>query len=134
MTSESRMRVRYAETDKMGVVYYANYLVYLEVGRVDFIRTLGLDYKSMEDEGYLIAVIEAVVRYKASARFDEELVVRTTLAHLRGAVVIFDYTIHRVSDEMLLCEGSTTHMVVDPNMQKVTLPERYAEVLLRAKA
>ena len=127
------MRVRYAETDKMGVVYYANYLVYLEVGRVDFIRALGLDYKSMEDEGFLIAVIEAVVRYKASARFDEELVVRTKLAHVRGSVVIFDYTIHRVSDEVLLCEGSTTHMVVDQKMQKVTLPERYAEVLLRAK-
>ena len=95
MTSESRIRVRYAETDQMGVVYHSNYLIYFEVGRGDFIRALGLDYKSMEDEGFVIAVIEAVTRYKAPARYDEELVVRTKLAHLRGSIVIFDYTIHR---------------------------------------
>jgi acyl-CoA thioester hydrolase len=79
--AEARVRVRYAETDQMGVVYHANYLVWFEVGRVEFIRQMGLDYKSMEkDENALIAVVEVSARYKAPARYDEELIVRTTMA------------------------------------------------------
>ena len=80
-TAETRVRVRYAETDQMGVVYHANYLVWFEVGRVEFIRQMGLDYRSMEkDENAMIAVVEATARYKAPARYDDELIVRTTLA------------------------------------------------------
>ena len=74
--AETRVRVRYAETDQMGVVYHANYLVWFEVGRVEFIRQMGLDYRSMEkDENAMIAVVEATARYKAPARYDDELVV-----------------------------------------------------------
>src|SRR5487761_2205986 len=88
--NETRIRVRYAETDQMGVVYHANYLVWFEVGRVEFIRQLGMDYKSMEQEdGAMIAVAEATARYKAPARYDDELIVRTSLAGVRGSIVRF---------------------------------------------
>jgi len=124
---ETRVRVRYAETDQMGVVYHANYLVWFEVGRVEFIRQTGLNYAEMEREGALIAVVEATARYKAPARYDEELIVRTTLAGHRGAIVRFRYAIVRASDEMLLCEGETTHIVVGRDMKKRNLPQQYAD-------
>ncbi len=124
---ETRVRVRYAETDQMGVVYHANYLVWFEVGRVEFIRQTGLDYAAMEREGALIAVVEVTARYTAPARYDEELLVRTTLAGLRGPIVRFRYAILRASDEMLLCEGETMHVVVGRDMKRRELPEKYAE-------
>lgn len=126
--AEARVRVRYAETDQMGVVYHANYLVWFEVGRVEFIRQLGMDYKSMEqEEGALIAVVEASARYKAPARYDEELLVRTTLSNVRGPIVRFRYTILRAADEVVLCEGETTHIVVGRDMKRREMPVRYAE-------
>ncbi len=124
--------MRYAETDQMGIVYHANYIVWFEVGRVDFVRQLGLDYKLMEKEdGVGIAVVEAVARFRAPARFDDELIVRTTLAHLRGSLLTFDYQIVRADIQparTLLCEGSTTHIVVDRAMKRSPMPERFAEL------
>jgi acyl-CoA thioester hydrolase len=128
MTGETRIRVRYAETDQMGVVYHANYLVWFEVGRVELIRQMGLDYKSMEAEGYAIAVVEATVRYKAPARYDDELIVKTRIDHVRGSIIRFVYGVHRASDDVLLCEGATTHILVDRTMKRTTMPQRYAEV------
>ena len=97
--AEARVRVRYAETDQMGVVYHANYFIWFEVGRVEFIRQMGLDYKSMEqEEGALIAVAEATARYKAPARYDDELLVRTSLAGVRGPIVRFRYAVLRAED------------------------------------
>jgi acyl-CoA thioester hydrolase len=115
----------------MGVVYHANYLVWFEVGRVDFIRDMGLDYKTMEKEdNAMIAVIEASARYKAPARYDDEILVRTSLAGVRGPVVRFRYSVVRAAsekaDELLLCEGETTHIVVDRNVKKREMPEKYA--------
>ena len=128
MTGETRVRVRYAETDQMGVVYHANYLVWFEIGRVELIRQTGLDYKSMEQvEGCGIAVVEANVRYRAPARYDDELVVRTRVEGVRGSIVKFVYAIHREADDLLLCEGSTTNVVVDRTMKKAAMPERFAE-------
>ena len=126
--SESFLRVRYAETDQMGVVYHANYLVWFEVGRVDYIRAVGLDYASMErEEGAMIAVVEARARYKAPARYDDELVVRTRLAGVRGSIIRFGYSVVRVSDGVLLCEGETVHLVVDRDMKRRTMPAKYAQ-------
>src|ERR1700760_2606194 len=91
---ETPVRVRYAETDQMGVVYHANYLVWFEIGRVEFIRDMGLDYSAMErEEGALIAVVEATPRYKAPARYDDQLIIRTRLAGVRGPIVRFGYEI-----------------------------------------
>lgn len=126
--AEARVRVRYAETDQMGVVYHANYLVWFEVGRVEFIRQLGMDYKSMEkEEDALIAVVEVTARYKAPARYDDELIVRTTLAGVRGSIVRFRYAVVRAVDEVVLCEGETVHIVVGRDMKRREMPVRYAE-------
>ncbi|MCU1226697.1 MAG: thioesterase superfamily protein [Edaphobacter sp.] len=126
--SEARVRVRYAETDQMGVVYHANYLVWFEIGRVEFIRQLGLDYKSMErEEGCGIAVVNVSARYKAPARYDDELVIQTRLLAARGPVIRFGYRIVRAVDGVLLCEGETVHVVVDKDMKKRSLPQRYAD-------
>jgi acyl-CoA thioester hydrolase len=126
--AEARVRVRYAETDQMGVVYHANYLVWFEVGRVEFIRQLGMDYKSMEkEENALIAVVEATARYKAPARYDDELIVRTTLAGVRGSIVRFRYAVVRAVDEVVLCEGETVHIVVGRDMKRREMPVSYAE-------
>jgi acyl-CoA thioester hydrolase len=130
--AEARVRVRYAETDQMGVVYHANYLVWFEVGRVEFIRQLGMDYKNMEQEdGALIAVAEATARYKAPARYDDELIVRTSLAGVRGPIVRFRYVVVRAASgdeaETILCEGETVHFVVGRDMKRREMPAKYAE-------
>jgi acyl-CoA thioester hydrolase len=126
--AEARVRVRYAETDQMGVVYHANYLVWFEVGRVEFIRQLGMDYKSMEkEENALIAVVEVTARYKAPARYDDELIVRTSLAGVRGSIVRFRYAVVRAVDEVVLCEGETVHIVVGRDMKRREMPVNYAE-------
>jgi acyl-CoA thioester hydrolase len=126
--AEARVRVRYAETDQMGVVYHANYFIWFEVGRVEFIRQLGMDYKRMEqEEDAMIAVVEASARYKAPARYDDELIVRTYLANVRGPIVRFRYAVVRKADETLLCEGETTHIVVGRDMKRRDMPASYAD-------
>jgi len=112
----------------MGVVYHSNYLIWFEVGRVELIRSMGLDYKRMEvEEGCGIAVVDVHVRYRAPARYDDELVVETRLAAARGAVIKFRYRVIRPADGALLCEGETVHVVVDKGMKKRGLPPKYAE-------
>ena len=126
--SEARVRVRYAETDQMGVVYHANYLVWFEVGRVEFMRALGLNYKAMEiEEQCGIAVVEATARYRAPAKYDDELIVKTRLMAVRGPVIKFSYEVVRAVDGVLLCEGHTVHVVVGKDMTKRSLPTKYAE-------
>jgi acyl-CoA thioester hydrolase len=126
--SEARVRVRYVETDQMGVVYHSNYLVWFEVGRVEFIRQLGLNYKLMEEEdGCGISVVDVHARYRAPARYDDELVIETRLLAARGPVIKFGYRILRVGDGVLLCQGETTHVCVGKNMKKMCLPPKYAE-------
>ncbi len=126
--AEARVRVRYAETDQMGVVYHANYLVWFEVGRVELIRQMGLSYKEMEAEGGCkIAVVEVTARYRSPARYDDELVVETRLTAARQSVIKFAYRVVREGDGMLLCEGQTVHVAVDRGMKKTRLPEKYAE-------
>jgi len=128
IVGEAPVRVRYAETDQMGVVYHANYLVWFEIGRVELIRQMGLDYSRLEiEEGCLIAVVEATVRYKAPARYDDELVVRTRISGVRGSMVRFRYQVVRLADDRLLCEGETAHVVVGRDMKRKALPGRYLQ-------
>src|ERR1700730_6360675 len=120
-----RVRVRYAETDQMGVVYHANYLVWFEVGRVEFMRAHGVSYKQLEaEEGCMIAVVEATARYRAPARYDEELVVETVMTSARGAVIRFGYRVLRGLDGTLLCEGEAVHVVVGRDMKRQRLPDK----------
>ena len=126
--AQTRLRVRYAETDQMGVVYYANYFVWCEIGRVEFFRQLGYDYKQMEvaDDCHL-PVVEATCRYRAPARYDDEVVIETTVTALRSHVVKFGYRLLRITPEtrQLLAEAETVHVSVDRQMQRKTLPEKY---------
>jgi len=131
--NETRLRVRYAETDQMGVVYHANHFVWFEVGRVELLRQLGFSYKDMESEdGRFIAVAEAKCRYRAPARYDDEVLVRTQLLNVRDSVVHFGYELRRVEDGTLLAEGETTHIVTDVNMKVVALPDKYLKVFRSA--
>jgi acyl-CoA thioester hydrolase len=130
IVGETRVRVRYAETDQMGVVYHANYLIWFEVGRVELLRQRGMVYKDIEmEEGCGLAVVEATARYMAPARYDDELIVETRVALVRGPVVRFTYRILRAEDGMLLCEGETMHVVVGRDMKRRTLPKKYADIL-----
>jgi acyl-CoA thioester hydrolase len=126
--AQTRLRVRYAETDQMGVVYYANYFVWCEIGRVEFFRQLGYDYKQMEfaDECHL-PVVEATCRYRAPARYDDEVIVETAVTALRSHVIKFGYRLLRVKADgnQLLAEAETVHVSVDKQMQKKSLPEKY---------
>ena len=122
--SISRVRVRYAETDKMGVVYYANYLVWFEVGRTDLLRESGWDYREMEKEGYALPVIEAHCTYREPARYDDVLDVRTTGMLLSPVRVQFTYEIVRASDAAMLATGTTIHATLDRAGRPCKLPER----------
>jgi len=132
-TAVSRIRVRYAETDQMGVVYHSNYFIWFEVGRVDLLRQLGFTYREMEQEdGCYIAVVDARCRFKAPARYDDEIVVRTHLKNVRESLIHFGYEAVREIDGTLLAEGETTHIVTDSDMRKRELPSKYVAVFKAA--
>lgn len=131
--SEVRLRVRYAETDQMGVVYHANHFIWFEVGRVEFFRQLGFSYREMEEhDDCFIAVVDARCRYKAPAHYDDEVIVRTHLKNVRESLIHFGYELVRVGDTVLLAEGETTHVVTDANMKRRTIPEKYAKAFREA--
>lgn len=128
--TSTRFRVRYAETDQMGVVYYANYFVWFEIGRTDYIRQRGFAYRDMEtEEGLYIVVAEAKCRYKAPARYDDEIEVRTCLRGMRRRVLIFGYEIRRPATDELLAEGETVHVITDRDGRPRALPDKYREIL-----
>ncbi len=123
---ETRVRVRYAETDQMGVVYHSNYFIWFEIGRVELMRQLGFSYRDIErDDGLFIAVVDARCRYKAPVRYDDEVIIRTHLKNVRESAVHFGYELVRANDGELLAEGETTHIVTDAQMKATPLPERY---------
>ena len=127
VVSETRVRVRYAETDQMGVVYHANFFIWFEVGRVEMLRELGFSYKEMEEQdGCYIAVVDARCRYRAPAHYDDEILIRTHLKNVRGALIHFGYEAMRADDGALLADGETTHIVTDAQMKKRDLPPKYA--------
>jgi acyl-CoA thioester hydrolase len=130
---ETLLRVRYAETDKMGIVYYANYLVWFEIGRTEYCRARGFSYRDMEesDASYLV-VAESYCRYKAPAYYDDELLIRTHITELRRRSLRFGYEIVRVSDGQIVAEGETSHVVTDSNGRVRSFPEGYTQRLLGA--
>ena len=131
MAVTTTVRVRYAETDQMGIVYYANYLVWFELGRVELLRSLGLAYSQLEKEHEcILPVVEATCRYRSPARYDDEILIETRPSLLRGSVLKFAYRILRKgsdgADPTLLAEGETVHVVCDDQLNKKPLPDRYA--------
>jgi acyl-CoA thioester hydrolase len=131
--NETRLRVRYAETDQMGVVYHSNHFIWFEVGRVELLRQLGFSYRDMESkDGRFIAVAEAKCRYRSPAHYDEEIVVRTEMLNVRDSVIHFGYELRSGDGGTLIAEGETTHIVTDAEMKIATLPEKYLKIFRAA--
>jgi len=128
---EASLRVRYAETDKMGVVYHANYLVWFEIGRTEFCRARGFSYRDMEEsENAFLVVAESYCRYKAPAYYDDVLIVRTHITELRRRSLRFGYEIIREPDGTVIAEGETGHVVTDGNGRVRSMPPGFTELLL----
>jgi acyl-CoA thioester hydrolase len=130
---DAKVRVRYAETDQMGVVYHANFLVWFEVGRVELMRALGVEYKKMEKEDDChIVVADVHCRYHHAARYDEVLRIRTRIAESKNRVVVFSYEVIRDADGQVLANGATTHVICGSNGRPKLLPEKYRKVMVAA--
>lgn len=130
---EARLRVRYAETDQMGVVYHSNYIIWFEVGRVEMMRELGFTYNEMEQqEGTRLAVAEVRCRFKAPARYDDLIVIRTRMKNVRHSLLHFAYEVLREEDGTLLAEGESIHMVLDREFKRTRLSSRYLPSFLQA--
>jgi acyl-CoA thioester hydrolase len=125
---EIEFRVRYAETDQMGVVYHTNYLVWCEMGRTDFIRTRGISYASMERAGVSLAVSELSARYHAAARYDDMIRVRTSLVDVRSRMIVFDYLVMNAESRQRLVTARTTLVSLDASGKPVAFPEAVRRV------
>jgi acyl-CoA thioester hydrolase len=128
---ESRLRVRYAETDQMGMAYYANYLIWMEVGRSDFCRQCGFSYRELErEEQAFLTVAEAICRYRSPARYEDEILIETELARVKSRLMEFTYRIKR--GDTLLAEGRTVHVLIGPDGRPRSMPQRYLNLLKEA--
>ena len=125
----ARIRVRYAETDQMGVVYYANYLVWFEVARTDWLRSAGWTYRQLEQDGVGLPVIEAHAEYRRAARYDDDLEVRTTATLLTPVRVRFDYEVWRSGEGTPLATGHTVHAAMDPSGRPCRLPASVQDLI-----
>ena len=130
MATQVSLRVRYAETDQMGVVYHANYLVWMEIGRVELVRSRGFNYRDLEKtEGLLLSVVEATCRYISPARYDDEVSVETEILQAGSRLVAFGYKITRLPEKQLLAIGSTKHCWLNRELKPTRLPEQYHSLL-----
>lgn len=128
ISGETKLRVRYAETDQMGVVYHSNFVIWFEVGRVELLRQLGFQYRDMEQQDDChIPVVDLRVRYKVPAQYDEEIVIRTEIRNVRSSLLHFTYEVFRESDRTLLATGETMHIIVDKQLKRRPLPEKYLQ-------
>lgn len=118
--SENTFRVRYAETDQMGIVYHSNYYIWFDMGRTEFLRSLGFDYSKMEKAGILLPILETHCIYKKSARYDDMVTVKTSLESFKGVRISFKYEVYNESGE-LLASGRTVQAAVNRDMHPVNL-------------
>ena len=125
-TGEIKLRVRYAETDQMGVVYHSNFVIWFEIGRVELMRQMGFRYRDMgKNDNCHIPVADLHVRFKEPAYYDDEIVIRTRLTDVHRSLLRFRYQVFRAGEELVLAEGETTHLVVDDLLKRRALPEKY---------
>ncbi len=132
MTEENvdiEVRVRYAETDKMGVAYYANYFIWFEIGRSEYCRRKGFSYADLEALGYILVVTDARCRYRGPARYDEAITVRTQLREINRRMVTFGYQLFRLGNQEILAEGETRHLSIGPDGRSKSLPKKFIEML-----
>jgi acyl-CoA thioester hydrolase len=126
---QTRFRVRYAETDAMGIAHHSNYVVWLEMGRVEFLSQLGLPYREVEKRGVLLVVSGVAVKYRRPAVFDDELLMTTRVGALKSRLVRFEYAIERVSDSALIAEGSSEHIATDIEKRAIPIPQYLRDLL-----
>jgi acyl-CoA thioester hydrolase len=130
--AETQLRVRYAETDRMGVVYHSHYAIWFEVGRAEAMRQFGCSYLQMEQDGCHLPVVELRCRYKAPAYYDDQITVRTYVKNLRPSMLHFCYQVRRTPDGMLLAEGETVHLALDNEGRRCSFPPKYLAALRAA--
>jgi len=129
--SESTLRVRFAETDAQGIVYYANYFVWFEVGRVNYLREIGFDFRERERQGISFVIAEAQCRYHASARFDDPILIRTWVSQVRQRSFTFSYHVINQETGLLLAEGETIQVMMDPKtFRPIRIPDEFRAKLL----
>lgn len=126
--AETKIRVRYQETDQMKVVYHANYFTWFEVGRTEMIRQLGISYKNMEEKGVLLPVVHVSCDFKQSAKYDDELIIKTKLSKYTGLRMEFEYEIYRSKDDRLIAKGTTKHVWIDTDYKPVRLDKVVPEI------
>lgn len=125
---ETNVRVRYQETDQMGVVYHANYLVWFEVGRTSLIRELGYTYSDLEKKGIILPVVEAHANYRAPAHYEDELTIRSYVQEMTGSKLVFGYEVYRDADKKLLTTGHSKHIWCSKEMKRINLEKLYPEI------
>lgn len=128
-TIDMEVRVRYAETDKMGVAYYANYFVWFEVGRAELCRRKGFSYADLEALGFILVVTDAHCHYRSSAKYDEVIIIRTRLKGINKRMITFGYQLLRKEGEEVLAEGETRHLSIGPNGKPKSLPDPFLDLL-----
>lgn len=128
MENITSIKVRYKETDQMGVVYHGNYFTWFDIGRTEFFRNMGMVYTELEDDGVLLPVIEANCKYIKPAKYDDEIIIITKLSSLKGVRLKFQYTLYRKEDNILIGEGYTIHAFVDKELRPINFKKKYREV------
>jgi len=128
-TVDVETRVRYAETDQMGVAYYANYLIWFEIGRSEFCRRKGFSYADLEATGYKLVVTDAYCKYRNAARYDETIMIRTWLQGMNKRMITFGYQILRPEKNEVVAEGETRHLSLDSKGKPKSLPEEFSKRL-----
>ena len=128
MENAALIRVRYKDTDQMGVVYNGNYFTWFEVGRVELLRSLGITYKDLEKMGVFTAVAEAYCKYIKPARFDDEIIIKTRIKELKESRIKFEYSLYRKEDDLLLAKGYTLHVFVDKDIKPMNLKKAHEDL------
>lgn len=126
--SETKITVRYVETDKMGIVHHSNYYVYFEEARTQFIKNSGMTYSDMEENGIMIPLVESSCKYMQGAKYEDELIIKTWVKELTPVKVEFNYSVIRGKDQIEISRGSTLHPFVDNNFRIVNLKKKHSEI------
>jgi len=127
-TSETKIVVRYAETDKMGIVHHSNYLIWFEAGRTDFIKGCEISYSEMEERGVLIPLAESSCKYILPAKYEEELIIKTWVKELSPVKVKFNYSVIRENDQKEIAKGSTLHVFINENFKIINLKKTHEDI------
>lgn len=128
MTVDTKIRVRYKETDQMGIVHHSNYYPWFELGRTEFMRSCGLTYREMEERGFMLPLTETHCRYIKGARYDDIVIIRTKLTEFKGARLTLEYDVIREGDNVLLARGKTLHAITNADLKPINIKKKDPEI------